>query len=104
MARPTVIEQHPIYFLQDVSTISPRGLERLQEWVQTWGRNGNDVRYFLAVPQSHLRLQRILVVRLAELQRALTRLGITNIEFRDDKRNLPEPFDTIYVGVERFTD
>ena len=95
----TNIEQNPIYFLPGVSAISPSGIQKLQEWTRDWGRRG--MRYFLAVPQRHLLLEQLLVDRLAGLQRELTRLGITNVEFRVDASNQPEPYDTIYVGIER---
>jgi hypothetical protein len=97
--KPLIVEQNPIYYLADSSAISEKGIEKLQQWTKEWGKK--NVKYFLAVPQSQVKLEKLLAERLAGLQRELSRLGIAAVEYRLDARNITEPFDTIYVGVER---
>ena len=97
--RPRLLEQNPIYFLRDSSAVSPKGIEKLIEWVATWGKKGP--KYFLAVPQDQLHLEKKTVERLAALERELASLGVTDVEYRmaapaDDGG----PFDVVYVGVE----
>jgi hypothetical protein len=94
-----IVEQNPIYYLADSSANSQKGIEKLQQWTIAWGKK--NIKYFLAVPQSQVKLEKLLAERLAGLQRELTRLGIATVEYRLDARNIAEPYDTIYVGVER---
>lgn len=98
VALPKIVAQNPFYFLPESAELSLRGIEKLQQWVEEWGKK--DVRYFLAVPEKHIKLQKLLVDRLAGLQRELSRLGVVSTGIRTDDRNLHEPFDTIYVCVE----
>ncbi|MCL1893887.1 MAG: hypothetical protein FWG02_06610 [Holophagaceae bacterium] len=98
-ALPVIVDQRAFYFLAGSSELSPRGREKLQEWVNEWGKS--NVSYFLAVPDKQIKLQKLLVERLAVLQRELGRLGIASVGFKTDTRNLTEPFDTIYVGIEK---
>jgi hypothetical protein len=95
---PKFMEQQPLYFLENSTEISPKGIEKLKEWTQAWGKTG--LKYFLAVPQKQLHMEQLVVQRLAALQRALQNLGIASVEYRTDERNFPEPYDVIYVGVE----
>jgi len=96
--QPEIIEQFPIYFLPGSSSLSPRGAERLHQWVQGWGTKGT--KYFLSVPQDQIRLDKMLIERLAALQRELGKLGITEVAIRPDEGGKPEPYETIYLGVE----
>jgi hypothetical protein len=97
--KPIIVEQNPIYYLADSSAISQKGIEKLQQWTKAWGKK--NVKYFLAVPQSQVKLEKLLAERLSGLQKELSRLGIAAVEYRLDTRSITEPFDTIYVGVER---
>jgi len=96
--QPEIIEQFPIYFLPGSSSLSPRGAERLHQWVQGWGTT--NTKYFLSVPQDQIRLDKMLIERLATLQRELGKLGITEVAIRPDEVGKPEPYETIYLGVE----
>jgi len=96
--QPEIIEQFPIYFLPGSSFLSPKGVERLHQWVKGWGTKGT--KYFLSVPQDQIRLDKMLIERLAALQRELGKLGITEVAIRPDEGGKPEPYETIYLGVE----
>jgi len=95
---PNFLEQNPIYFLKGSSEISPKGLVRLKEWTNAWGKNG--LTYFLSVPQNQLLLKSLTADRLNALQRELHRLGIANVELRYSLENSTGQFDVMYVGVE----
>jgi len=95
----SVLERNPFYFLPDDAGLSARGLEKLKQWAQDWGKK--DVRWFLAVPQRHLQFEKLLLERLIALQNELNRLGVLKIEFRVMTEYIDEPYDAIYVGVER---
>jgi hypothetical protein len=97
-SKSEILERNPFYFLPDNAELSARGLEKLQQWTQDWDKK--DVRWFLAVPQSHLKLEKLLLERLTALQNELNRLGIANIEFRVIYEYIDEPWDVIYVCVE----
>jgi len=96
--QPEIIEQFPIYFLPGSSTLSPKGVERLQQWVKGWGADGT--KYFLSVPEDQVRLDKMLIERLAALQKELGKLGISEVAIRSDEVGKPEPYETIYLGVE----
>ncbi|MDR2562039.1 MAG: hypothetical protein LBC63_09750 [Holophagales bacterium] len=96
--QPEIIEQFPIYFLPNSSTLSPKGVERLHQWVKGWGTDGT--KYFLSVPQDQVRLDKMLIERLAALQKELGKLGIAEVAIRPDETGKPEPYETIYLGVE----
>jgi hypothetical protein len=95
---PRLLEQHPIYFFKGSAEISPKGVVRLKEWTDAWGKT--DLAYFLAVPQNQLRLQKLTADRLAALQRELRHLGVATVEMKTDENNGSGPFDVVYVGVE----
>jgi hypothetical protein len=95
---PNLLEQNPIYFVKGSAELSPMGVVRLKEWTGAWGRSG--LRYFLAVPQNQLHMQRLTLERLAVLQKELQRLGISNIELRTDAKGDSGSYDVVYVGVE----
>jgi hypothetical protein len=95
---PKLIEQNPIYFLKGSVAISPKGIEKLKEWIKAWGIK--DLKYFLAVPPNQLHLEQKTAVRLEALQKELLRLGIPSVEFRTAQANAPGPYDVIYVGIE----
>jgi hypothetical protein len=95
---PKLVEQNPIYFLKGSVAISPKGLEKIKEWIQVWGKK--DIQYFLAVPPNQLHLEKTTATRLAALQRELLRLGIPNVEFRTAQANAAGPYDVIFVGIE----
>ena len=92
-------EQHPIYFVKGSSAISPKGLEKIRAWTDTWGKRG--LRYYLSVPQNELALEKLTVERLAGLQRELRRLGVQTIEFRSDEAPNRGPYDVVYLGIDR---
>jgi hypothetical protein len=93
-----IAAQYPFYFLPESSELSPKGAEKIQQWIEEWGKT--NVRYFLGVPERQIKLQKLLVDRLAALQRELARLGIPNAGVRPDNRNIAEPYEAIYVCVE----
>jgi hypothetical protein len=98
-AKPKIIEQNPFYFLTDSTELSEKGLEKLKQWTLEWGTRG--VKWFLAVPQNQLKLEKILAARLTALQNELYRLGVVDIDFRVLYEYVEEPYDVVYVGVER---
>jgi|GEM_PF-405920 len=96
--KSNILERNPFYFLPDNAELSARGLDKLEQWTQDWAKK--DVRWFLAVHQSHLQFKKLLLERLTALQNELYRLGVQKIEFKVIYEYIDEPYDVIYVGVE----
>ncbi|MDR0499234.1 MAG: hypothetical protein LBH03_05835 [Holophagales bacterium] len=94
-----IVEKKPFYFLSDSAELSEKGLEKLKQWTEDWGKK--DVKWILAVPQSQLKFEKILAARMTALQNELYRLGIVDIGFMVIYEYIEEPYDVVYVGVER---
>jgi hypothetical protein len=96
-ATALAVKREPIYFLKKDASLSPAGKEKLQDWVRSWGKNGN---WALVYPQGQGNDASLALARVAAIQEFMNGLGVSGIEVRSASIIQEGRFDTIFIERE----
>lgn len=83
-----------LFFLPQRADLSPAGLKKLENWVQTWGPGG---RWAVQVPTSKVASPAIQKRRVESLGAALRDLGIESVKVETDPRATADKYDPVWV-------
>lgn len=86
--------REPIFFLEGDGSLSPKGREKLQGVVRTWGAGG---RWSLAIPEDRVIPDKVRQARIRAIRSALAALGVDRAGVRETQRRSGDHGDVVYV-------
>jgi len=91
---PLKSRREAIYFLEGDGSLSPKGRDKVQAAVRTWGAEG---RWRLALPVNRLLPEKVRLSRIQGLRKALEAAGIRRVDLKDVERHDRDTGDVVYL-------
>lgn len=93
-SEPPPSRRESIYFLEGDGSLSPKGRDKLQLAVRTWGVEGH---WILALPESRVLPERVRQARIQAIRKALGGFGVSRVELKDVPRRDGDTGDVVYI-------
>lgn len=83
-----------IYFLEGDGSLSPKGRDKLQAAVRSWGADG---RWVIAIPEDRVLPEKVRQGRIQAIRKALGGFGVGKVDLKETQRKDGDNGDVVYV-------
>lgn len=91
---PPPSRHESIYFLEGDGSLSPKGRDKLQAAVRSWGADG---RWVIAIPEDRVLPEKVRQGRIQAIRKALGGLGVGKVDLKETQRKDGDNGDVVYV-------
>lgn len=92
--QPLAPRHETIYFLEGDGSLSPKGRDKLQVAVRSWGAEG---RWVLAVPVNQVLPEKVRAARIQAIRKALGGFGVGKLDLKEVPRRDGDTGDVVYI-------